>query len=111
MNPETARSQDPSPEILPSYQEIQNESLQILNSECNTIVHVFQAHCNTCHYIGWNFRIMVLLLAWKYGQGELVQQECITCYLYFCVVLEIDQQIITLNEEAAITHTPPNAPQ
>ena len=72
MNPETARSQDPNPEILLSYQEIQNELLQILNSELDTIVHVFQAHCDGCHYIGWNFRIMVLLLAWKYGQGEQV---------------------------------------
>ena len=44
MDPETARSQGSNPEILPSYQDIQNESLQILNSECNTIVHVFQAH-------------------------------------------------------------------
>ena len=68
MNPETARSQGSNPEILPSYQDIQNESLQILNSAHNTIVHVFQAHCDACNN-GWNLRITVLLLAWKHGQG------------------------------------------
>ena len=99
--PSSMREENP-----PSYQDTLNESLQLIRREREGMKKVFMMHCQAHHPEGWEARISTLLLAWKYRIGRLTKHECAACYLYFRIIMEIDQQILALSEPLGDTGIP-----